>query len=131
MIEPLQLQGCENVRDMVDNVFARSGFNARRLAEACRRFLGIQLTGAGHLPADPHVARAAATGEPFVIAAPGCEATRHLGRVSDALAASLAGGLGPRRRGGRRLDRVPALVKRKSRDDGCFLFGHSTVDGRA
>ena len=38
MIEPLQLTGSEQVRDMVDNVFARSGFNARRLAEACRLF---------------------------------------------------------------------------------------------
>ena len=38
MIEPLQLKGSEHVRDMVDNVFARSGFNARRLAEACQLF---------------------------------------------------------------------------------------------
>ena len=38
MIEPLQLSGNEQVRDMVDNVFARSGFNARRLAEACQLF---------------------------------------------------------------------------------------------
>ena len=38
MIEPLQLGGNEQVRDMVEKVFAGSGFNARRLAEACRLF---------------------------------------------------------------------------------------------
>ena len=62
----------------------------RRLAEACRRFLGIPLTSAGHLPADPHVAASAAAGEPFVIAAPCRAATQHLSRLADALAASLA-----------------------------------------
>ena len=33
-IEPLKLSGQEQVADMIDNVFARSGFNGRRLAEA-------------------------------------------------------------------------------------------------
>jgi len=61
-----------------------------RLAEACRRFLAVQLTSAGHLPADPHIAGAAAAGKPFVIAAPRCRATRHLGRLAGTLAASLA-----------------------------------------
>ena len=37
-IEPLQLEGNENVADMIDNVFAGSGFNARRLAEAAQLF---------------------------------------------------------------------------------------------
>jgi len=37
-IEPLQLQGSENVADLIDNVFASSGFNARRLAEAAQLF---------------------------------------------------------------------------------------------
>lgn len=32
-IEPLKLRGNEQVADMIDNVFDRSGFNARRLAE--------------------------------------------------------------------------------------------------
>ena len=32
-IEPLELAGSEHVADMIDNVFAASGFNARRLAE--------------------------------------------------------------------------------------------------
>jgi flagellar biosynthesis protein FlhG len=63
----------------------------RRLAEACRRLLGIRLTCAGYVPADPHVAEAAAAEEPLVIAAPGCEAARYLGRLADALAASLGG----------------------------------------
>ncbi len=34
-IEPLQLAGNEQTADLIDNVYARSGFNARRLAEAC------------------------------------------------------------------------------------------------
>ena len=38
MIEPLELGGQGGVRDFVDNVFAGSGFNARRLAEACRLY---------------------------------------------------------------------------------------------
>ncbi len=37
-IEPLQLLGNENLADLIDNVFARSGFNARRLAEAAQLF---------------------------------------------------------------------------------------------
>jgi flagellar biosynthesis protein FlhG len=68
----------------------------RRLAEACRRLLGLQLTSAGYLPADPHVAGAAAVGQPFAIAAPRCGAARHLGRLADALAALLAGREGDR-----------------------------------
>ena len=35
-IEPLQLGGNENVADLIDNVYARSGFNARRLSEAAQ-----------------------------------------------------------------------------------------------
>jgi len=55
MIEPLELGGQGGVRDFVDNVFAGSGFNARRLAEACRLFgkmiaddatIGLTLAGA-------------------------------------------------------------------------------------
>jgi deoxyhypusine synthase len=34
-IEPLRLAGNETVRQMVDKVFAASGYNGRRLAEAC------------------------------------------------------------------------------------------------
>lgn len=54
-IEPLQLAGQESVADMIDNVFARSGFNARRLAEGAQLYarmlsenatVGITLAGA-------------------------------------------------------------------------------------
>jgi deoxyhypusine synthase len=38
MIEPLQLEGNEKVSDFIDNVFAASGFNARRLGEACNLY---------------------------------------------------------------------------------------------
>ncbi len=38
LIEPLSLSGQESVADMIDNVFARSGFNARRLAEGARLY---------------------------------------------------------------------------------------------
>ena len=37
-IDPLTLPGNESVADMIDNVFAASGFNARRLAEAAQLF---------------------------------------------------------------------------------------------
>ncbi len=35
MIEPLKLKGNENIRDFVEYIFGASGYNARRLAEAC------------------------------------------------------------------------------------------------
>ncbi len=35
MIEPLKLEGNENVSDFINNVFGNSGYNARNLAEAC------------------------------------------------------------------------------------------------
>jgi len=38
MIEPLSLAGNEGVADMIDNVFAKSGFNARRLAEGAQLY---------------------------------------------------------------------------------------------
>ena len=37
-IDPLKLEGAELVADLIDNVYARSGFNARRLAEAARLY---------------------------------------------------------------------------------------------
>ena len=37
-IEPLQLAGNENVADLIDDVYARSGFNARTLAEAAQLY---------------------------------------------------------------------------------------------
>lgn len=38
MIEPLKLEGNRDTAEMIDNVFANSGFNARRLADAARLF---------------------------------------------------------------------------------------------
>lgn len=37
-IEPLELAGNENLADFIDNVYARSGFNGRRLAEGAQLF---------------------------------------------------------------------------------------------
>lgn len=37
-IEPLELAGNEQIADLIDNVFAKSGFNARRLAEGAQLF---------------------------------------------------------------------------------------------
>lgn len=37
-INPLELSGNEHVADMIDNVFAKSGFNARRLAEGAQLY---------------------------------------------------------------------------------------------
>lgn len=38
MIDPLELAGNENLADLIDNVYARSGFNGRRLAEAAQLY---------------------------------------------------------------------------------------------
>ena len=38
LIEPLALPGNDNVADLIDNVYANSGFNARRLAEGAQLF---------------------------------------------------------------------------------------------
>lgn len=38
LIEPIELRGQDRVVDMIDNVYARSGFNARRLAEGAQLF---------------------------------------------------------------------------------------------
>ncbi len=46
MIEPLELVGNEQIADMIDNVFLRSGFNARRLGQAARLFSKMIDSGA-------------------------------------------------------------------------------------
>ena len=38
MIDPLELEGAEQVADLIDKVYAKSGYNARRLAEAAKLF---------------------------------------------------------------------------------------------
>lgn len=40
-IEPLELAGQESVADLIDNVFAKSGFNARRLAEGAQLYVNM------------------------------------------------------------------------------------------
>lgn len=54
-IEPLNLRGNEHVADMIDNCYGHSGFNGRRLAEACQLYshmltedttVAVTLTGA-------------------------------------------------------------------------------------
>jgi deoxyhypusine synthase len=45
-IEPLDPAGCENVADLIDGVFARSGFNARRLAEGAQLYAHMLDAGA-------------------------------------------------------------------------------------
>ena len=46
MIEPLELEDNESLADMIDNVFLRSGFNARRLAQAAKIFSKMIDSGA-------------------------------------------------------------------------------------
>lgn len=46
MIEPLKLAGNERVADMIDHVYAASGFNARRLAEAAQLYARMIDAGA-------------------------------------------------------------------------------------
>lgn len=54
-VEPLKLAGNENVADLIDHAYAASGFNGRRLAEACHLYshmlrrdvtVGLTLSGA-------------------------------------------------------------------------------------
>jgi deoxyhypusine synthase len=54
-VEPMRLESNENVADMIDNCYGASGFNGRRLAEACQLYsrmlkkgatVGLTLSGA-------------------------------------------------------------------------------------
>jgi flagellar biosynthesis protein FlhG len=47
----------------------------RRLAHACRRFLGLPLRSVGVVPEDETITQCAVRGEPFVLAAPACAAS--------------------------------------------------------
>ena len=56
----------------------------RRLAHACRRFLGVPLGSLGAVPEDANATQCAVRGEPFVLAAPACAASvalRHAARA--------------------------------------------------
>lgn len=68
-----------------------------RLAEACRRFLALELRPAGSVPLDPAVACAGRAGKPLVIASPDSNASRLLHRLAATL--PLGGHCGTRRRG--------------------------------
>jgi flagellar biosynthesis protein FlhG len=57
----------------------------RRLAHACRRFLGLPLRSVGTVPKDINVAQCAARGEPFVLAAPECAASAALRQAARAM----------------------------------------------
>jgi flagellar biosynthesis protein FlhG len=57
----------------------------QRLAQACRRFLGLPLRSVGPVPEDGAVPQCAARGQPFVLAMPACPASLHLRQVVRAL----------------------------------------------
>ena len=57
----------------------------QRLAQACRRFLGLPLRSVGHVPEDGAVPQCAARGESFVLAMPACPASLHLRQVARAM----------------------------------------------
>lgn len=57
----------------------------QRLSRACRRFLGLKVQPAGHLPRDPAVEQATGERRPFLVAAPGCEGSRALVRLAQSL----------------------------------------------
>lgn len=45
-VEPIRLKGNENLADLVDHCYAGSGFNGRRLAEACQLYSRMLKAGA-------------------------------------------------------------------------------------
>src|SRR5262245_18892635 len=45
-VEPVRLKGNENLADLVDHCYAGSGFNGRRLAEACQLYSRMLKAGA-------------------------------------------------------------------------------------
>lgn len=62
----------------------------RRLARACRRFLGLQVSAACHLPLDPLVAAAGRQPAPFVLLHPAIAATRQMESLAAQVTAPLA-----------------------------------------
>jgi len=63
-----------------------------RLAQACRRFLGIVLHQAGRLPPDLAIGAAGRASEPFATAMPNCDARQDLDRLVATLMDQLAAG---------------------------------------
>jgi len=58
-----------------------------RLARACRRLIGINLTSAGQVASEPQMPASVRTGQPLVLAAPECRAARQIRRVARSVAA--------------------------------------------
>ena len=58
----------------------------RRLAQACRRFLGVSLRSLAAVPEDINVPQCAGRGESFVLAAPACAASLGLRQAARAVA---------------------------------------------
>jgi len=53
-----------------------------RIAQACRRFLGVQVREAGYVCCDPLVAEAGRVGQPLVIRTPNCRSARQIRRLA-------------------------------------------------
>jgi flagellar biosynthesis protein FlhG len=53
-----------------------------RLDRACRRFLGLSIAAAGHIPFDPCVPRADAVERPLLIESPQCDAAAAIDRLA-------------------------------------------------
>jgi len=59
-----------------------------RLAQACRRFLGIRLRHAGYVPVAIEIAEAGRRGEPFILASPASLASRQILAISRRIASN-------------------------------------------
>ena len=53
-----------------------------RLAQACLRFLAVQVNGVGYVPYDPLVTKAGRAGEPLVTRTPNCRSARQIRRLA-------------------------------------------------
>jgi flagellar biosynthesis protein FlhG len=75
------------VRTLVNRAPSRSAARDvhRRLAEACRRFLGIDVSGIGYAPDDPELSNAGATRQPFVVGPPAPTFARRVRRLAEAV----------------------------------------------
>jgi flagellar biosynthesis protein FlhG len=66
-----------------------------RIAQSCRRFLGLEAAGGPHVPLDGRVPASAAAAAPLVIASPTCEAAKAIGRLAAAVSAGAGRSLRP------------------------------------
>lgn len=56
-----------------------------RIAQACQRFLGVQIGTAGYVPSDSIIAQAASSRSPFLLSSPRCGAARNVERMAETL----------------------------------------------